>query len=56
MWLLEKIKRSHTFSDFTDERVVQADVPAVKDTSLDDGNNDDCKKNVLLYLRYCFWN
>ena len=49
MWLLEKIKRSHTFSDFTDERVVQADVPAVKDTSLDDGNNDDCKK-IYYYI------
>ena len=30
-------------TDFIDEPVVQCDVPAVKNTSLDDGNNDDCK-------------
>ena len=30
-------------TDFTDERIVQCDVPAVKSTSLDDGNNDDRK-------------
>ena len=30
-------------TDFTDEPVVQCDVPAVKNTSLDEGNNDDRK-------------
>ena len=29
--------------DFTDEPVVKCDVPAVKNTSLDDDANDDCK-------------
>ena len=29
--------------DFTDETVVQFDVQAVKNTSLDDDENDDCK-------------
>ena len=29
--------------DFTDEPVVQRDVPTVKKTSLDDDDNDDCK-------------
>ena len=45
-------------TDIADEPVVQCDVPAAKNTSLDDGNNDDCK-NVLItlvYLVYCFWN
>ena len=31
------------YTDFGDEPVVQCDVPVVKHTSLDDGNNDDCK-------------
>ena len=32
-------------TDFTDEPVVQCDVPAVKNTSLDDNDDDnnDCK-------------
>ena len=30
-------------TDFIDEPVVQCDVPVVKTTSLDDGNNDDRK-------------
>ena len=29
--------------DFTEESVVQCDVPAVNNTSLDDDNNDDRK-------------
>ena len=32
-----------TVIDFTDESVVQCDVPAVKNTSLDDNDNDDRK-------------
>ena len=34
-------------TDFADEPVVQCDVPAVKNTSLDDGNNDICKKELI---------
>ena len=30
-------------NDFTDEPVVQCDVPAVEITSLDDDDHDDCK-------------
>ena len=32
-------------TDFTDEPVIQCDVPAVKNNSLgdDDGDDDDCK-------------
>ena len=29
--------------DFTDELVVQLDLQTVKSTSLDNGDNDDCK-------------
>ena len=29
--------------NFTDEPVSQCDVPTIKDTSLDDDDNDDCK-------------
>ena len=39
-------------TDFTDESVVQCDVKAVKNTSLDDDDNDFANKWV--YLIYCF--
>ena len=36
--------------NFTDELVVQCDVPAVKNNSLDDGNDNDCKKKKLISI------
>ena len=41
-------------TDVIDDPVVQCDVPAVKNTSLDVGNNDDCKYIWLVNLMYCF--
>ena len=39
--------------DFTDDPVLQCDVPTVKNTILDDGNNDDHKK-ILIGLNALF--
>ena len=36
-------KGTHKVTDFTDEPIVQCDVPAEKNASLNGGNNDDLK-------------
>ena len=41
-------------TDFIDEPVVQCDVPVVKTTSLDDGNNGDRKKVLISILNVLF--
>lgn len=41
-------------TDVIDEPVVPCDVSAVKNTSLDVGNNGDCKYIWLVNLMYCF--
>ena len=52
LWSLKKNKAIQTYhicqewdkvNDFTDEPVVQCDVPAVEITSLDGDDHDDCK-------------
>ena len=40
--------------DFTDEPVVQCDVPAAKNTSWDDDDNDDCKQILIGMLNILF--
>ena len=41
-------------TDFKEEPVVQCDVLAVKNTSLDDGNNDDHKHILISTLNVLF--
>ena len=43
-----------TVINFTDKSVVQCDVPAVKNTSLDEDNNDDCKEILMGIVNILF--
>ena len=40
--------------DFTDEPVVQCDVLAVKNTSLNNDDNDDCKQTLMGIVNVLF--
>ena len=62
MRLLEKKKHKPDISympgafwneviDFTDEQVIQCDVPAVKNDSLNDGDNSD-RKWIFMGIQY----